>query len=58
MKVIVNIVQFYKGEVYSIDSKYHKFSKVIKCKNGFSEIKLSENDEISSVAKIENIEED
>ena len=44
MKVIVNIVQLYKGEVYSINSKYHKFSKVIKCKNGFSEIKLSEDD--------------
>ena len=25
MKVIVNIVQLYKGEVYSINSKYHKF---------------------------------
>ena len=44
MKVIVNIVQLYKGEVYSINSKYHKFSKVIKCKNGFSQVKLSEDD--------------
>ena len=44
MKIIVNIVQYFKGEVYDVNSKYHKFSKVINYKNEFSEIKLSGDD--------------